>query len=82
MKPTVFGWYWLAWFIAFLIPEIYWIFVNAKNTLSDNFWAIEHMDKHHPFNFAEWTPLHWTFGIILLVFTIWLFWHLIFGMFG
>lgn len=82
MRPTLFGLYWLGWFAAFLIPEIYWIIVNARNTLSDNWWAVEGIDTHHPFDFATWTPAHYVIGVVLLVFVVWLFLHLIFGLFG
>jgi hypothetical protein len=80
---TAWGWYWLAWlFAGFGIPELYWIFVRARNTLSDTFWGWEHLDRAHPFDFAEWTPLHYTLGIIFAIGLFWLFWHLIFGLWG
>lgn len=83
LEFTPWGWYWVAWiFVGFLPAEVYWIFVNAKNTLSDNFWALEHINRHHPFDFAEWTPVHWVFGIFLAVFLLWLLLHLVFGMLG
>lgn len=82
-KFTAFGWYWLAWFLAgFMVPEVYWIINAGKNTLSDNFWAMERMDIAHPFDLAEWTPLHYFFGAVMLVFVVWLFFHLVFGLFG
>lgn len=78
---TFWGWYWLTWFgVAFLVPELYWVFVSARNTLSDNFWGWEDLNAAHPFDFADWTWLHYAFGVTLLIGLFWLFWHLIFGL--
>lgn len=80
---TGWGWYWVIWlFGGFLVPELYWIFTNAANTLSDKFWAFEGMDRRHPFDLAEWLPVHYVLGIMLLVLFFWLFWHLTFGLWG
>jgi hypothetical protein len=77
---TPFGWYWLAWaLLGFLLPELYWVFANPRNTLSDEWWALERLDMGHPLDFAEWTPLHFILGLILLAFSLWLFAHLVFG---
>jgi len=77
---TPFGYYWLAWaFLGFLVPELYWLFRNTASTLSSEWWALEKLDFGHPLDFAEWTPLHFIFGIILLLFNLWLFVHLTFG---
>jgi hypothetical protein len=80
---TGWGWYWVSWiFVGFLAPELYWVFVNAKNTLSDKFWGFEGMDTKHPFDFAEWLPVHYAIGIVLLALFFWLLFHLIFGLWG
>jgi hypothetical protein len=80
MKLTPFGYYWLVWgILGFALPEFYWLAVNTKNTLSREWWALEQLDFGHPFDFAEWTPLHYVLGIIMLLFNVWLFLHLIFG---
>lgn len=79
-KITAFGWYWIAWVVlGFGIPEAYGIIKNVKDTLSFQFWGLEHLDFNHPLDFAEWTPFHWFIGIILLGFVAWLFVHLVFG---
>jgi hypothetical protein len=75
------GWYWLAWFIlGFGGPEAYWLAVNARNTLSDQFWGIEKISLANPFDFADWTWLHYTLASIFAAGLTWLFFHLIFGM--
>ena len=80
-KFTAFGWYWVAWiFIGFGVPEAYWLVRNHLNTLSDQFWGLEHLDLGHPFDFAEWTPLHYILGVVLITFFLWLFLHLTFGL--
>lgn len=77
---TPWGWYWLSWFfVGFLAPELYWLQANFRNTLSEDFWGWESMDKAHPFDFAEWTWLHYSLGVIFAAGLFWLFWHLIFG---
>lgn len=77
---TGFGWYWLAWgAIGFGIPEAYGLFRNVQDTLSWQVWGMEHIDFVHPLDFAEWTPVHWVIGLVLLAFVTWLAGHLIFG---
>jgi hypothetical protein len=79
---TRWGWYWLLWFVlGFGIPEFWWLAVNARNTLSDNFWGAEDLNFAHPFDFADWTWLHFTLGGVFAIGLAWLFFHLIFGMF-
>lgn len=81
VKITPFGWYWIVWVVlGFGIPETYGILRNVKDTLSWQFWGLEHLDFGHPFDFAEWTPVHYTVGIVLLIFFLWLFIHLTFGL--
>lgn len=77
---TPFGWYWLVWgFLGFGLPEAYGIAYNAKDTLSWQVWGLEHVNLGHPFDFADWTPLHYLLGVMLLVFVIWLGGHMILG---
>lgn len=72
--------YWLALFFGFfLVPELYWVFNNPANTVSDNTWRFENVDFRHPFSVAEWTPVHWVFAVVYVIFAIWLGGHLIFG---
>ena len=82
MKPhlSVWSWYWLAWILAFLIPELWWVFHRPLYTLSDTVWGAEKLDMAHPFDFGHWTPVHW--GIFVLVFLLfaWLTLHLPFGL--
>ena len=74
------GAYWLAWiFAGFLIPELYGLITNTADTLSRNTWAAEHLDFGHPFDFAEWSPLHWAVAIVVWGLAIWLSGHLPFA---
>lgn len=74
--------YWLIWFFGlFLVPELYWVFRGSANTVSDNTWRFESLDRSHPFNFSEWTPVHWAFAVVFVLFMTWLFFHLVFGQF-
>lgn len=76
---TLWGWYWLAWIGMFLAPELYWVFVNSANTLSDQVWGLERMDLAHPLDFAEWTLLHWAIAIVVWLLLAWLSVHMPFG---
>lgn len=77
---TGWGWYWICWVVVgFGIPEAYGLVFNAKDTLSWQFWGIEHVDFAHPLDFAEWSPVHWVIGVFLLAFVIWLGGHIILG---
>ena len=74
------GAYWLAWILAgFLIPELYGLAVNTADTLSRNTWAAEDLNFGHPFDFADWSPLHWAFAFVVWGLAIWLSGHLPFG---
>ncbi len=77
---TFWAYYWFTWFFGlFLVPELYWVFNGSQNTLSDNTWRFESLDFKHPFDFAEWTPVHWVFGAVFLLLMLRLFFHLVFG---
>jgi len=79
LHVTAWGYFWLAWAFTGLAVELYWLFVNAANTLSREIWGLEGIDFAHPLDLAEWTPLHYTLGITLLLFLAWLMVHLVFG---
>lgn len=75
-----FGAYWLAWLLAgTLVPEVYGLIVNPAYTLSRNTWAAEHLDFGHPFDFAEWSPLHWVIAVLVWSLAVWLSGHLPFA---
>ena len=79
---TFWAYYWFIWFFGlFMVPELYWVVRNPANTVSDNTWRFESLDSRHPFDFAEWTPVHWAFAIVFVLFMSWLFLHLTFGLF-
>lgn len=73
--------YWAVWWFAgFLVPELYWVFVRPWNTVSENVWRFESLDLGHPFDFHEWTEVHWAFAAVFVAFMTWLFFHLVFGL--
>jgi hypothetical protein len=76
---TAWGWYWLAIVGLILGPELYWVFVNSANTISATIWGIEDLNLANPLDFAEWTPVHYLIGILLLGLFAWLLVHLTFG---
>jgi hypothetical protein len=78
---TGWGYYWLFWaFLGFGLPEAYGLVFNTKDTLSWQFWgALEHLNFGHPYDFSDWTWLHYLLGICLLIGMVWLFGHLVFG---
>jgi hypothetical protein len=74
------GAYWGAWIIAGLVvPELYGLAVNTRDTLSRNVWALERLDFGHPLDFAVWTPVHWAVAVVLWLLLAWLSVHLPFG---
>jgi hypothetical protein len=77
---TGWGWYWLIWaVIGFGVPEAYGLARNVQDTLSWQFWGMEHIDFRHPFDFAEWTPAHWVIACVFNAFVIWLDGHIAWG---
>jgi hypothetical protein len=77
---TAWAWYWLGWILMFLIPELYWLFAGAANTLSEEVWAMEHLNMAQPFDFAMWTGVHWTVALTVWLLFLWLSIHLPFGL--
>jgi hypothetical protein len=76
---TAWGWVWLTWVLFGAGVELYWLAVNAANTLSRQIWGVEHLDFTHPLDFAAWTPLHWVLAFSLWAFFGWLSLHFPFG---
>ncbi len=77
---TSFSWYWLAWLVAFLVPELYWVFANSANTLSAEVWSVEGLNMRQPFDFAMWTDVHWAVACLVWVLFAWLSLHFPFGL--
>lgn len=80
MHLTGWSWYWAAWVAAFLGPEMYWVFANARNTLSDTVWTIEGLRAGQPFDFAMWTDVHWAVAALVWALFLWLSLHIPFGL--
>ena len=79
-RVTGWGWYWLIWFFGgFGIAETIGLVKNTQDTLSWQFWGLEQIDFAHPLDFAEWTPVHWVLGLVILAFVTWLGAHLVLG---
>lgn len=76
---TAWGYFWLTWMFSAIAVELYWVFVDSANTLSDQVWGVEMIDLAHPLDFAEWSPLHYTIAIVLWLFFAWLSVHFPFG---
>lgn len=77
---TWFGLYWLGWILAFLAPELYWLKANPLNTLSEEVWSLEAINKAQPFDFPMWTATHWTVAVTVWLLFLWLSLHLPFGL--
>ena len=77
---TWFSLYWLGWILAFLAPELYWLAVNSANTLSEETWALENLNKAQPFDFPMWTATHWAVALVVWLLFLWLSLHLPFGL--
>jgi hypothetical protein len=73
--------YWLVWFlvtfVTFIVPELWALFTNAKNTLSWTLWDLEQFLPGT--SLWKWTALHFLIGGILVVLLVWLIGHLVFG---
>jgi len=72
--------YWIAWLGFFLAPELYWVFNNPANTLSENYWRLENLNMTQPFDFGMWTATHWAAAMLVWVLFAWLSVHLPFGL--
>ena len=76
LHVTGWGWFWLAWALSASAVELYWVAVNAANTLSRQLWALEGVDPMHPLELSDWTPAHWIIAIILWLFFLWMSIHI------
>lgn len=74
-----FTWYWAAWILAFLIPELWWVFRNSQGTLSWSVWDLESLNLSQPLDFQMWTDVHWIVSSLVWVLFAWLSIHLPFG---
>lgn len=77
---TGMSWYWLFWLLAFLGPELYFVFTNPAGTLSDTVWAFENLNVSQPFDFGLWSGTHWAVALLVWLLFAWLSLHLPFGM--
>ena len=77
---TWFSLYWLGWLIAFIVPELYWVFTNSANTLSSEVWSIEGLNLAQPFDFPMWSATHWSVAVLVWLLFLWLSLHFPFGL--
>lgn len=77
---TLWSLYWVSWLLYFLIPELYWLWVNPVNTLSEQVWSFEHLNMTQPFDFGMWTGVHWAVAVLVWLLFAWLSVHLPFGL--
>lgn len=80
MRVTWFGLYWIAWIVAFLVPEIYWLFKDPANTLSEEVWGLEQLSLTRPFALGAWTWEHWAIALLVWFLFGWLSVHFPFGL--
>jgi len=82
VKPhlSVWSWYWLAWLLFFLVPELYWVARNPLYTLSDTVWSVEGINFSQPFDVGMWTSVHWLVAILVWLLFAWLSLHFPFGL--
>lgn len=70
-------WYWPAWIvttvIAFGIPELYALFTNPGDTLSDYSWAELHITHGIPFHSLAWGMSFccWLLFVVVITLHIW-----------
>lgn len=76
--------YWMAWaavtFLSFIIPEVWALFTNVHNTLSDNVWRMEQFLPGSGVGIASWSVLHFLFIGMLLLMDVWLLGHFGWGL--
>lgn len=78
-RASFWTFYYLAWLLMFLAPELYWVFENSKNTLSWQVWGLERLNFSEPY-FNHWTDVHWLMASVVWLLFLWLSVHLPFGL--
>lgn len=72
--------YWLIWttvtFLAFIIPEVWALCTNWRNTLSNQVWRFESAQAGQPIH--SWSAAHFLFIGALLLLDVWLLGHFAF----
>jgi hypothetical protein len=81
LVPTWGHRYWLIWacitFGTFIVPEVYALVTNWRNTLSASVWDMERFRTGQPL--YQWSAGHFLFACMLIVIFAWLSGHFIFG---
>lgn len=72
--------YWIAWILAFLAPELWALYANPYDTLSENVWRFEDLNMQQPWDFHIWTETHWLVAIVVWLLFLWLSLHFPFGL--
>ena len=72
--------YWLVWsvftFLTFIVPEVYALVTNWRNTLSNWVWVALRVQRGQSIN--QWTAAHFLVGGMLVLVFAWLIGHLVF----
>lgn len=77
---SLWSFYWLAWLLFFLVPELWWVFRNPLYTLSDTVWSVEGVNFAQPFDVGMWTATHWAVALCVWLLFAWLSLHFPFGL--
>lgn len=81
LAPTWGHPYWATWatvlFVSFLIPEVYALVTNWRNTLSAAVWDFERLVPDQ--SVWKWSAAHFLFGGVFLLLFGWLVGHFLFG---
>lgn len=77
---NVWSLFWIFWLAQFLGVELYWVFSNPFNTLSENVWRFEGLNLQQPWDFPMWSATHWLAALVVWLLFLWLSFHMPFGL--
>ena len=74
------GWYWIIWFFGgFGVYETWGLIFDTKDTLSWQFWGLEHINFSDPWQFSTWPLVHWIIAALVTGLLVWLEGHIVVG---
>lgn len=81
LRPTWGHAYWSIWavavFLSFIVPEVYALVTNWRNTLSASVWDLERFRTGQPI--YQWSAGHLLFVGLMAVLFVWLSGHFALG---